>query len=122
MPRKQEITDDAAYVDWDTGLAYCMGEEELYEEVLSVFCEQSTAYLSQLETFFENRDWEQYAIIAHALKSSAMNVGAANFSKLSLQHELAAKEGKEEFILTEFTNYIAVLKALIEILKKRERT
>ena len=51
-------------------------------------------------------------MIAHALKGNALNIGAKNFSALSLQHECAAKEENIDFIVAEYANYIEALKKL----------
>lgn len=112
-----EIPEDLLYIDKETGLSYCMNDENFYTEVLTVFCNQALEYVPQLEEHFKNRDWKKYAIITHGLKSNALNIGATNFSKLSLQHELAGKEGNEEFIMAEYPKYKETLKKLVEKLQ-----
>lgn len=112
--QKQDITDDLLYIDYDTGIGYCLNSEELYHQILASFCKQALKYLSQLETYFQNRDWKQYAIIAHGLKGNALNIGAKNFSRLSLQHEHAAKEENAAFITAEYGKYITALKNLVD--------
>ena len=82
--------------------------------MLQAFCEQVREYRPQLELYFKNADWEQYAIIAHALKGNALNIGAVEFSGLSKKHEFAGKECNEEFILKEYPIYIEVLDKLVD--------
>lgn len=112
--QEQDIKDDLLYIDYDTGMGYCLNSEELYYQILSSFCKQALKYLSQLETYFQNRDWKQYAIIAHGLKGNALNIGAENFSRLSRQHEYAAKEENAAFITAEYGKYITALKNLVD--------
>lgn len=116
--KQQELETDLLYIDCETGKSYCLNSESLYQQILASFCKQARAYLPQLDTNFQNRDWKQYAIITHGLKGNSLNVGAVNFSKLSLQHEQAAKNGDEAFILEEYANYIITLNALIEKVEK----
>ena len=104
---------DVTFVDREVGLSYCMNSQELYKEVLGVFCKQSNTYIPQLEEHFASRNWDDYGMIAHALKGNSLNIGAVNFSKLSLQHEMAGKEKDEAFILAEYGTYIDSLKKLI---------
>lgn len=113
-PKNQEVETDLLLINQETGKSYCLNSEELYQQVLSSFCRQAQEYLPQLDTHFSNRDWKQYAIIAHGLKGNALNIGAENFSKLSLQHERAAKEENTDFIVAEYANYIEALKKLVE--------
>ena len=75
-------------------------------------------YLPQLDICFRNHDWKQYAVIVHALKGNALNIGAKNFAELSLQHECAAKEENIDFIVAEYENYIEALKELSKNIDK----
>lgn len=113
-----EVPDELISIDKETGLSYCMDMEDLYADMLVAFCEQCAEYLPKLEEHFNNRDWKQYAIIAHALKGNALNIGAVNFSKLSLEHELAGKEENAPFITAEYAKYISALKKLVENIQK----
>ncbi len=116
---KEEKGDmDYLYIDKELGLTYCSGMEELYGEICSMFLEQMEEYLPQLETCFEAEDWEKYAVTTHAIKGNSLNIGAKNFSELSLQHELAGKEGNVDFIKGNYEEYIANLNALVAKVKE----
>lgn len=110
----QDASMDLLEIDKKTGLMYCLDSESFYNEMLTDYCVQAQDYLGQLEDFFQNRDWKNYAILTHSLKTSSLNIGACNFSKLSLQHELAGNEENSDFIEAEYTHYIATLKDLIK--------
>ncbi len=105
-------------INRETGLSYCMESEELYKEMLQAFCEQVSEYKPQLDEYFNNKDWEQYAIIAHALKGNALNIGAVEFSGLSKKHEFAGKECNEAFLLKEYPIYVEVLDKLVDKIEK----
>jgi len=106
--------DELLVIDHALGLSYSLDSEDIYKDILEAFCEQSREYLPLLEKYYTEQNWEQYAIIAHALKGNSLNIGAANFSKLSLQHEHAAKEQNEAYILAEYAGYVEALKRLME--------
>ena len=103
-------------------MQYCLNMPEFYQETMKEFCEQVREYLPQLESIFEQKDWKQYAVIAHALKGNAKNIGAVGFSDLSLKHEMAAKEGNEAFILSEYSTYMETLQKLLEKVEKLSET
>lgn len=116
--RSQEEMDEFLVIEQDIGIAYCMNSEQLYKKILQSFCKQAWGYLPQLETHFQNRDWEAYEIIVHGLKGNALNIGASNFSKLSLQHEKAAKSKDETFLCEANKDYVAILRRLLEEIEK----
>ncbi len=101
-------------IDRELGMSFCMESEEFYDEMQAAFFEQAKEYLTQLEEAYYNKDWENYAVIAHGLKTNSLNIGARNFSKLSLQHEKAAKENNIAYIESAYTAYRSVLVKLIE--------
>lgn len=109
---------DYLHIDSSQGLSYSLGQAEIYQDVLQAFCDQCEEYLPKLEIYFNQEEWEQYAIIAHALKGNALNIGAAAFSKLSLSYEKAAKEQNGEFIRNKHTIYVQTLKELQKRVEK----
>lgn len=113
----QEVIDPFLVIDKDLGLSYCLNSEDIYQEILVGFCEQVEEYLSPLDVAFNAENWEQYVIITHALKGNSLNIGASEFSKLSLKHELAGKERNIELIKEEYPLYMEALKQLFEKVK-----
>ncbi len=100
-------------IDHSVGMKYCLDREDFYKETLGTFCEQVEEYLPQFETYFTQKNWKGYAVTAHAVKGNAKTIGATAFAELSLQHELAAKEEREDYLLSEYENYMVVLKKLL---------
>lgn len=114
----QEGMDELLMIEREIGIAYCMNSEQLYQKILQSFCKQVRGYLLQLDTHFQNRDWEAYAIVVHGIKGNALNIGASNFSKLSLRHERAAKNKDEAFLVAGYEAYITALRSLLEEVEK----
>ena len=106
-------------IDRAAGLSYCVNSEELYHTVFSEFCREAATDCERLKDCYRNKDWKNYAILAHGLKSSSLHIGAAHFSALSREHEFAAKEENISFIHAEYEKYIHTIEALI---KKLEST
>lgn len=79
----------------ETGLRFCGGSEELYNEILVSYWEEGRKYQKQLEQYLTEGNWENYRIVAHALKSTSMNIGAVGLSELAKKSEFALKAGNE---------------------------
>ena len=65
--------------------------EEMYIEILTLFCEMKDDKQKQLKSFVENEDWNNYTISIHGLKSNSLNIGGQRLSKQCLALETAGK-------------------------------
>jgi CheY-like chemotaxis protein len=80
------------------------GSEETYNESLSEFKESLNSKLASLETFKNSKDWENYQILAHSIKSELKYLGFNKDAEIFYEHELKGKESNEEYIITNFEN------------------
>jgi signal transduction histidine kinase/CheY-like chemotaxis protein/HPt (histidine-containing phosphotransfer) domain-containing protein len=85
-----------SFLDTEKGLAYCGGSEDVYREILESYVD--TTRDSDLQQFYETRDWDNYRIQVHALKSTSLTIGAEELSKLAKDMEMAAREKDYAFI------------------------
>jgi CheY-like chemotaxis protein len=85
-------------VDVDTGLGYCQGDDEFYRTLLVQFASESAGKKKILEDYFSSEDIKNYEIVIHALKSSSKMIGDMSLSEKARQLEMAAKEGRLEYI------------------------
>lgn len=109
-----DITDsDADEIDKNIGLKYCGSNEELYKEIVESYCTEGRKYKEKLITYIENDDMQNYAIIAHTLKSTSLNIGAKRFSEFAKEHEFAAKQNDNEKIKKSFDNFLIHLDKVI---------
>ena len=83
-------------IDPRSGLAYSAGDEALYRSLLSRYAGEAEEKARTMEGFFEARDWKNYGILAHSLKSGSKMIGAAALSALAAALEHAAKGGNGE--------------------------
>lgn len=118
VAQETSVQEEFLDIDSELGMQYCLNMVDFYKDTMKDFCEQVREYLPQLENIFEQKDWKQYAVVAHALKGNAKNIGAVAFSELSLQHEKAAKEENEAYIISEYQNYKETLQKLLEKVEK----
>ncbi|MCR4798161.1 MAG: response regulator [Lachnospiraceae bacterium] len=82
-------------VDTGTGLRYCGGDEDVYNDVLSDYVKSYEEKRDALNEAFEKKDWHDYQVTVHALKSTSKTIGAATFATEALGLELAAKDSDE---------------------------
>ena len=76
-------------LDTALGMKYCGGDEEMYCEILEIYCEEYDEKTVAFERMLSDGDWKNYTISIHALKSNSLNVGAAVLSKRCLELEKA---------------------------------
>lgn len=115
--KEVQIKDSMMKIDRETGLSYCMNSEEFYAQIRAIFCKQARKYLPELAKHYEEGEWVDYGIIAHAMKGNAKNIGALSFAELCLQHEKAGKAEDEKFIQAEYAYFIASIEKMIDVVE-----
>lgn len=85
-------------IDKEIGLDYCSRSEDFYLEMLQMYYMQSMEKREEIVSFFEQKDWENYAIKVHALKSTSLMIGAKELSEKAKALELAGKNGDIVYI------------------------
>ena len=94
------------------GLHYCGGNWDLYQELLYRFVHDAPGKRKDLQRFYEAGDLNNYAVQAHALKSTSGTIGADSLSNLAREMEMAAKENRSDVILAKHCAMIERYEAL----------
>ena len=85
--------DEPSYrIDLEQGLLYCGGEMEDYREIVGIYYTTGCEKIGELDRFFAEKDWKNYTVIVHAVKSTSLSIGAASLSELAKEQELAGKK------------------------------
>lgn len=92
QPAKRKSAYGFQAIDEFLGLSYFSNQKSDYEDILKIFRENGIEKISVLQTAYEAKDWKTYLIHVHALKSTALNIGAAQLSMLAKELEEAARE------------------------------
>ena len=110
-----------AEIHTDSGLRYCRDDAEFYMELLGQFARNSAKKQEEIELFFAQRDFDNYRIAVHALKSTAKMLGADALSEMALQAEAAVKNHDEKFIaehheelMDEYRNAVQAISHVID--------
>ncbi len=101
-------------IDTLTGLNYCQNDEGFYKDVLLQYAKGSLKKQQDAATFCENRDYANYEIVVHAIKSTSKMIGAAGLSDLAKALEDAAAAHDDEFIRDHHEAAMAEYKRLAE--------
>lgn len=95
------------------GLEYCGGNKSMYLDVLSSYREEVAENMELMKDYYTSKDWKNYEILVHALKSSSLTIGSENLSEEAKSHEMAAKSCDEEFISKGFEHLYEQCRAVI---------
>ena len=82
-----------AGIDTAEGLRYSQRDEELYRTLLKQFVTEAPVKRARISRYYENRDYRDYEILVHALKSNAKMIGAGELSERAKNLEILAKKG-----------------------------
>ncbi|MCR5545849.1 MAG: DegV family EDD domain-containing protein [Lachnospiraceae bacterium] len=105
------------------------GSEDALRSVLQIFYDSIKTKSRELEEYYEAKNWENYTIKVHALKSSARLVGAMELSDAALKLEEAGKnedisfiEEHHEALMKRYGVYEEILAPLFGIHEEEEST
>ncbi|MCR4717764.1 MAG: response regulator [Lachnospiraceae bacterium] len=87
-----------AGIDVDTGMKYCGSSKDFYITILTKYVEESKEKLELLEKYYEAKDYENYKIHVHAVKSTSKMIGVNDIYDEALQLENAAKNEDASYI------------------------
>lgn len=84
-------SEGSAMFDPDKGLMYTGGSMDVYREILELYVKKGPEKRKYIDELFEKKDWKNYIIEVHALKSTSMSIGAVKLSELAKELEAAGK-------------------------------
>ncbi|MBO5460061.1 MAG: response regulator, partial [Lachnospira sp.] len=95
-------------IDIGEAMKYQTGTLAEYEELLRLYCMDGNRKLVLLKKLYQEKDYKDYEIEVHGLKSSSANIGAIKLSAAAKEHEEAAGRGNEEFIIKHFSELMSL--------------
>lgn len=76
----------------ELGCKNCGNKKEMYNRVLSVFCDEAPNNKAEISSLAEKQDWDPFTVAVHALKSSSLLVGGEKLSRLAKTMEMAGRK------------------------------
>ena len=103
-------------VDVAAGLRYCQGDESFYLKVLAEYGKSRTEKTERLARLFAEKNWKEYAVRVHAVKSTSKMIGANQLSELAKTLETAAKAGDEMTLKNRHEGFAAAYGKLLALI------
>jgi HPt (histidine-containing phosphotransfer) domain-containing protein len=88
------------------------GSEGIYMNVLKVFSRNLTGQIRLMETHVQASEWESFRIEVHGMKSALANIGGRRLSLEARTLELAAQEGRIDYIQTHAAEFFRELSTM----------
>lgn len=82
-----------AGIDAGAGLRYSQRDKELYHTLLKQYIKEAPAKQEKINDYYQKKDFKNYEILVHALKSTSRMIGAADLSQKAKNLEELAKAG-----------------------------
>lgn len=109
-----------AGINTDAGLQYSRNDADFYRQIVEKFMGDHEKNRGKLMDFYDRKDWENYRISVHALKSTSKMIGADAFSGEAKAAEDAAKnmdiaymDAHHEELLNDYRQLADMLKAVL---------
>jgi len=83
-------------INAEVGKNRVAGMEEMYRETLELFCDKTPRECAELSEYLDAGNMEDFAILAHGMKSSLLTIGAMRLAETALELETAGKAGDRE--------------------------
>lgn len=80
------------YIQTEIGLGYCGNNNDLYQKMLEVFAKSYDEKVKLIKNYYDNKEWKDYEIQVHAMKSSTLSIGAKSLSEKFLELEMTSKK------------------------------
>ena len=113
-----------AGIDPETGLFYSQGDDELYRTLLTEYARDYPVRMEETGRFLADRDWKNYGIAVHSLKSTSRMLGIRDLAEMAAGLEAAAKNGDEKTILRDHgpmaARYEKVIRAIRGVIREED--
>ena len=107
---------DKADIDVSTGLAYCQRNDALYQSLLEEFVQSYEEKVKNIQSYYEGKDWKDYGVTVHSIKSSAKMIGAIKLSNLAAELEKASDEERVSDISADHEKMMELYKETVEVI------
>jgi signal transduction histidine kinase/DNA-binding response OmpR family regulator len=104
------------FLDREKGLEYCCNDETFYREMLLVYVGESKE--KALQEMYQEENWKEYQVLAHAVKSTSLSIGAVTLSENAKELEMAAQDENISYITRHHEEVIEEYTSLLNRIKK----
>lgn len=105
-------------IDEKVGLSYFANQREDYEDILKIFYEGGQKKQIAIQDAYETENMQAYMIQVHALKSTAMNIGAVRLSGMAKNQEAAARAFRREEVIKNHDSMMEEYQLVLQDIKR----
>ena len=109
----------SAGFDVDTAMEYFLEDPDIYRTILDEYLTAAPEKNQKLSEYYTSKDWKNYAIVAHSIKSTSKNVGAMELSELAAGMESAADKCDEAYISSHHDRLCELYLEAVETINKQ---
>ena len=102
----------------ENGIMYCAGDQDFYVSILRDYVDTFKEKRENLEGFYRERNWKEYQVLIHSLKTNAKTIGAGELSEAARLLEKAAGESDEVYLEQEHDGFLMGYEKLVGDLKR----
>lgn len=95
-----------------------LGDINMYNDTLRDFLSENETRIPNMKEYKEKSDLENYAILAHALKSDSKYLGFKKLAELAYNHELNGKDNNADYINSNYDELMSEVQNIEKIVKK----
>lgn len=105
-------------IDFQTGNHYCQDDPQIYEMLLREYVNGAVAKRNDLQEYYVAKDWKNYAIHVHSLKSTSRMIGAMELSEIAAKLESAADKEQVDIIQSEHNVMMELYMSIVEAIRQ----
>ncbi|MCR5619722.1 MAG: response regulator [Lachnospiraceae bacterium] len=94
----------AAGIDIEAGIGYAQGDKDFYRDILREYVTGHADHSEKLCGYYDKKDWDNYSVLVHAVKSTSRTIGAGALADLAAKMELASRDRDIDFVEKEHAN------------------
>ena len=94
----------------------CADDMDIYKEILSEYASDAKDRRECLVRYHEEKDWDNYRIHAHSLKSSSKTIGAMALSEIAKGLEEASANKDEEAIERDHDKALGLYDEIVSVI------
>lgn len=112
---ESELTIDKAReagLNVEEGISFAAGDEGFYLEILRDYAKDAESKCSKLDAFVKSKDWKNYNILVHSMKSASKTVGAFDLTEKARKLEEAAGNQDADYVLANHEELVSEYRGL----------
>ena len=113
--KESSLIDKLDFLDTEVGLSYCL-DEDTYRSILETYIEEDKT--EDIAKFYEGKNWDDYRILVHAVKSTSLYIGAVPLSEKAKALENACIEEDWDYVNGNHGEMIENYKSLLAEVRK----